>query len=225
MAQTKTSQRVAIIIILILMLGGTVAGYVMAIWNLKSQETNSDMVTKLNEKLKVWQEKYQAEMVRINEGLSDRYYPEMLEFKDVPKAFNSESIESVGRFDHKIGSGEVIDKDSKYRAYYIGWDSKGEIFDSSLDGAKLKDPFMVGGALGNSVIEGWSLGVEGMRIGGVREISIPAKLAYGESAADSQPKGSLKFIIKIIEPLSDEDEKKLIEISKSAQEVFKEEAN
>ncbi len=56
------------------------------------------------------------------------------------------------------------------------------------------------------MIEGWYMGVNGMKIGGVREVTIPGDLAYGE---DYDPCGNdgtnvpLKFIIMPIE-VSDE---------------------
>jgi FKBP-type peptidyl-prolyl cis-trans isomerase len=51
------------------------------------------------------------------------------------------------------------------------------------------------------VITGWSEGVQGMRIGGVRELTIPASKAYGETGSPSKsiaPNTPLKFIVMLI---------------------------
>ena len=50
------------------------------------------------------------------------------------------------------------------------------------------------------MIEGWNVGVDGMRIGGIREITIPGELAYGDQmeicGGYSKP---LRFLIMAIE--------------------------
>ena len=58
---------------------------------------------------------------------------------------------------------------------FIGW-VDGVKIDSSDDRGKPAS-FIVGG---DQVIEGWSLGVKGMREGGVRLLIIPPELAYGQ---------------------------------------------
>ena len=49
------------------------------------------------------------------------------------------------------------------------------------------------------MIEGWNVGVEGMRLGGIREITIPGELAYGEQmeicGGYSKP---LKFLVMAV---------------------------
>lgn len=51
------------------------------------------------------------------------------------------------------------------------------------------------------MIKGWSQGVIGMKIGGVRELTIPYDLAYGETGSgDKIPANTpLKFVIMLIE--------------------------
>jgi hypothetical protein len=81
--------------------------------------------------------------------------------------------------------------------YYIGWKPNGDIFDSSIDDEKLKSPLPGGG----SYIAGWSEGVIGMKVGGVRVVTIPADKAYGEGGGQNdqgQPLGPLKFVIMAI---------------------------
>ena len=62
----------------------------------------------------------------------------------------------------------------------------------------------------SSFVAGWEEGVIGMKVGGVREISIPGALAYGESREICGGKNSpLKFVIMVVDP--GEDYKKKIE--------------
>lgn len=56
------------------------------------------------------------------------------------------------------------------------------------------------------MIQGWLEGISGMRIGGVREITIPSVLAYGETDNGVIPANSpLKFVVMLI-PLKEEPE-------------------
>jgi FKBP-type peptidyl-prolyl cis-trans isomerase len=76
----------------------------------------------------------------------------------------------------KIGTGSVVTPTSTVTVDYTGAiASSGCIFQSSLDTGK-----PVTFAL-NQVIEGWKLGMVGMKVGGERELLIPAGLAYGAS--------------------------------------------
>jgi FKBP-type peptidyl-prolyl cis-trans isomerase len=95
------------------------------------------------------------------------------------------------------GDGADITKDTKYQAYYIGWNPKGKTFDSSFSSDKLKAPIDTSQG---SMISGWTTGVAGMKVGGVREITIPSDLAYGDkgSGDDIPPNTPIKFVVMII---------------------------
>jgi FKBP-type peptidyl-prolyl cis-trans isomerase len=92
------------------------------------------------------------------------------------------------------------------------------IFDSSFN--MTTDPTALKSPLNGSenMIQGWLEGIEGMHIGGIREITIPSVLGYGENAQGSIPANSpLKFIIMLIEKpehveVSDELEKLALEL-------------
>ena len=72
----------------------------------------------------------------------------------------------------------------------------GKIFDASW---KRKEPFTF--TLGQgAVIKGWDKGIVGMKVGGRRELVIPASLAYGAagSGASIPPNAPLVFVVDLL---------------------------
>jgi FKBP-type peptidyl-prolyl cis-trans isomerase FkpA len=95
------------------------------------------------------------------------------------------------------GTGAVAKKGAKVSVHYTGWlaDSKKK-FDSSVD---RHEPFTFTLGAG-MVIKGWDDGVEGMKVGGRRQLHIPAKLGYGDQGAGSAipPNADLVFDVALI---------------------------
>lgn len=81
--------------------------------------------------------------------------------------------------------------------HYTGWLENGTKFDSSLD---RNEPFSFPLECGY-VIAGWDEGVKGMKIGGVRKLTIPAHLGYGDRGAGGviPPKATLIFEVELLE--------------------------
>ena len=81
--------------------------------------------------------------------------------------------------DQKVGTGDAAVKGATVQVHYTGWlyvnGKRGAKFDSSLD-RKTPFDFRLGA---RQVIPGWDEGVEGMKVGGKRELIIPPDLAYG----------------------------------------------
>jgi len=81
--------------------------------------------------------------------------------------------------DVQAGTGAEALKNVYVEVHYTGWlyvDGKRDRkFDSSVD---RKEPFSFQLGVGE-VISGWDEGVQGMKIGGKRELIIPATLGYG----------------------------------------------
>jgi peptidylprolyl isomerase len=76
----------------------------------------------------------------------------------------------------------------------VGYDSKKE-FDSSWSRS---EPFTFSLGAG-AVIKGWDQGVTGMKVGGRRELIIPANLAYGpEGTGPIGPNETLIFVIDLL---------------------------
>jgi FKBP-type peptidyl-prolyl cis-trans isomerase len=80
--------------------------------------------------------------------------------------------------------------------HYKGWLDNGTVFDSSRS---RNEPFSfkLGGG---DVIKGWDEGVVGMRVGGVRELTVPPSLGYGEQDMGKIPPNStLHFEVELLE--------------------------
>jgi FKBP-type peptidyl-prolyl cis-trans isomerase len=98
--------------------------------------------------------------------------------------------------DLKVGSGAVVPKNAKVTVNYVGVAcSTGKIFDSSYSRNQTFDADLASG-----VIHGWSQGIPGMKIGGVRLLTIPSNLAYGAvgAAPSIAPDESLYFLVAAV---------------------------
>ena len=99
--------------------------------------------------------------------------------------------------DIKEGDGEVAKAGDRVLVHYVGVAySTGEEFDSSYDRG---DPleFQLGAG---RVIAGWDQGVQGMRVGGRRQLVIPPHLAYGDRGAGNviAPGETLIFVCDLV---------------------------
>jgi len=98
--------------------------------------------------------------------------------------------------DTTVGEGEVASKGQTVSVHYTGWLENGTKFDSSKD---RNDPFEFKLGAGQ-VIRGWDEGVAGMKVGGVRRLTIPPQLGYGDRGAGGviPPKATLVFEVELL---------------------------
>ncbi len=97
--------------------------------------------------------------------------------------------------DIKIGEGPEVTGGDNITIHYHGTLEDGTVFDSSYERGR---PFQTRIGVGH-VIEGWDMGVPGMKKGGKRKLTIPAALAYGDRGVGSIPPGStLIFEVELV---------------------------
>ena len=100
--------------------------------------------------------------------------------------------------DIEVGEGDEAVSGRVVEVHYVGvsWQTGNE-FDASWDrGDTFK--FKLGK---RQVIEGWDQGVQGMKVGGRRRITIPPMLAYGKRGAGGVigPNETLVFVVDLID--------------------------
>jgi len=102
--------------------------------------------------------------------------------------------------DKVVGTGAAASAGQKVSVHYTGWlyygGERGKKFDSSKDRG---DPF--GFPLGaGQVIKGWDEGVQGMKVGGTRVLTIPPSLGYGSRGAGGAipPNATLIFEVELL---------------------------
>lgn len=201
---TSKAQRISIIIIAIVMTIGTVGSFfIMIVANQNSTADQKKQQAEYNKQLKEYQDQMaKAEKVQREEAqkLSAEYFETFKQYESLPEPFDAKKVKSLEKDDLKPGEGAEVNDETRYRAYYIGWNSEGKVFDGSIEGDALKAPIEGGAGL----IEGWTQGVKGMKIGGVRVITIPGDLAKGLApSADIKEGAPLKFVIMAIPPASE----------------------
>lgn len=131
--------------------------------------------------------------------------------KSAPAAGNGKDAPSGGlkelvKRDVKVGDGPEVKKGDLVFLSYTGKLKNGMVFDSNdKPGA---NPFAI--VVGEpGVIEAWMKGIEGMRVGGVRELDVPAKMGYGDQAAPGgkiPPGSDLYFTIKLHDAVKKSEE-------------------
>jgi len=99
--------------------------------------------------------------------------------------------------DDVVGTGVAANSGDSVSVLYTGKLDNGTVFDaSSLHG---NQPFTFTLGQGH-VIQGWDLGVVGMKVGGTRELTIPGDLAYGANPPTSAipPNATLHFTVQLL---------------------------
>jgi FKBP-type peptidyl-prolyl cis-trans isomerase len=98
--------------------------------------------------------------------------------------------------DMKAGTGAVAEAGKRVTVHYTGWLTNGTKFDSSKDHGQ---PFNFQLGAGQ-VIKGWDQGVAGMKVGGMRKLTIPPSLRYGANGTGGviPPNATLVFEVELL---------------------------
>ena len=114
---------------------------------------------------------------------------------DAPAPGGDTPVTKLEIKDLKVGDGATVKAGDTIVAHYYGATYKdGKKFQSSWDAKKTFETVIGEG----QVIKGWDEGIPGMKVGGRRQLTIPAADAYGaEDTGDGRPHGDLVFIIDV----------------------------
>lgn len=178
---TKKGQRVFIWVICVVMAVGTLGAYFAVIM------ANNNSASEAEQQQKALED--YAKKIKDNNLPLEGYAAEKFTANDVT-TFKSEDLVA--------GEGAEATNDTKATVSYFGWTPDGTIFDSTNKKDKSGQPFTFKPA-DNGVIQGWIQGVPGMKVGGVRKLTIPADMAYGSTGSPPLIPANtpLVFIVKL----------------------------
>lgn len=95
--------------------------------------------------------------------------------------------------DSAPGSGKEVEAGDNITIHYTGTLLDGSKFDSSIDRGI---PFQTQIGVGR-LIQGWDIGIVGMKVGGKRKLTIPSELGYGERGAGAKIPGGATLVFEV----------------------------
>lgn len=180
MASTIT-QRVAAITIAVLFLVTSLGFSGLVIWEI-TQQNKKDQAT--------------ADTLNSAQDQTNTTKENSLEGTKLENFEPVDKVSELKKIDIKVGDGDEVKAGDTVTAHYTGAVAKtGIIFQSSLDGGQ-PIPFSL-----DSVIQGWTEGVPGMKVGGTRRLLIPASMAYKDTppqGSNIPPNADLVFDIQLV---------------------------
>lgn len=182
---TSKSQRAGIWVIAIVMTVGTLGAFFLPL--IANDNASQDALDQ------------QAQLDQVYEQMRSEAKVNNLPLEGyTAEPFAADSVTSLVKEDLVVGDGAEATRDTKNTLAYFGWTPAGAIFDSSnkKDGSGQSFGFKPSE---NGAIQGWVDGVVGMKVGGVRKLTIPADQAYGTQGSLPliDPNMPLTFIMKL----------------------------
>ena len=94
----------------------------------------------------------------------------------------------------KKGQGAIATKGKIVAVHYTGYLPDGSAFDTTRNRQPLQ--FQLGEG---TVLKGWDLGVEGMKVGGQRKLTVAPELAFGDrTVGQIKPNSTLVFDVELV---------------------------
>lgn len=167
MAETRKRERVFAIVVVILFLVTSLGLSFMVIWeNSHQSKDNNDSATNASSKTSSSATAANTD-ASATAGAAGK---KLAGFTPVA------TVNSLKITDLKVGTGQTAQSGDTVSVYYSGAvASTGIIFQSTSSTGQAATLSL------SSVIEGWSKGIPGMKVGGTRQLLIPANEAYGAS--------------------------------------------
>ncbi len=195
--KTSPKQRIFIALIAVIMLGSMVAGYAAIILGSNGNNNNTNQNSISEEKKMQYEEEYNTALTNFKKK-SQKDFDKFIAFKKAVKAYNETTANENGvqTRDYVVGDGRALgENDTDYLAYYVGWCADETIFDSSYNDSTNPTAFESVLAGSPNMVEGWLTGIVGMKLNGIREITIPSSLAYKEQDVACGANKPLKFLV------------------------------
>jgi FKBP-type peptidyl-prolyl cis-trans isomerase len=103
----------------------------------------------------------------------------------------------LGIEDVRVGTGDEAVAGKMVTVHYVGKLTDGKQFDASRNHGDSGFSFQLGGG---KVIKGWDQGVAGMKVGGIRKLTIPPELGYGQRGFPNAipPNATLLFEVELL---------------------------
>lgn len=113
-------------------------------------------------------------------------------------SMENQAVTELKKEDIVVGSGKEATAGALVTVNYKGTFLDGKVFDTSLQPGREPFVFQLGAGM---VIEGWDVGVAGMKVGGKRKLTIPSDMAYGSRGAGAAipPNTPLLFEVELLE--------------------------
>lgn len=192
----NTGQRVAAFLLAALFLASTVGATAYVVYQINNED-NGLVAETAEEKAAAEalnaQREAEADTPNGEKSCGQNTF-DAVEPRAIPATTTSAPVTELQTVDVKVGDGEeVMPGDCVAALYYGTLASDGTKFDGNYEtGAPIE--FSLDG-----VIQGWSEGIPGMKVGGVRRLVIPAAQAYGEQERSGIPANSdLVFEVEIV---------------------------
>ena len=108
-----------------------------------------------------------------------------------------QNVTSLEVKDETVGTGAAAQAGDSVTVNYVGALTDGTVFDASANHGSSGFTFTLGAG---QVIQGWDQGIVGMKVGGKRELVIPASLAYGAQGIPGviPPNATLVFQVELL---------------------------